>query len=208
KPSNTSPSGPSRSSAGTWSEGEICFFVAPASSRCGRKAPAGSRCHGKSEGAAGGTVTRRAGRAGHPGVERGPGGTGPGGHRRPPAARAGLAARRAEPLAELHKLITTAGGSAAVVVADVADRSQVEAAFREVRDRLGPIDLVIANAGVGKPTLLDPVNVADVEDMIRVNVLGVIYTLSAALPEMLARRSRHLVAVSSLAGCRGPPRES
>jgi short-subunit dehydrogenase len=67
---------------------------------------------------------------------------------------------------------------------------------------------VIANAGVGRPTLRDPVNMPDVEDTFRINLMGVVYTLSAALPEMLARKSGHLVAVSSLAGYRGFPAES
>lgn len=122
--------------------------------------------------------------------------------------RVGLVARREKPLVELQMLIADAGGSAAVAVADVGERHQVEAAFGQIREQLGPVDLVIANAGVGKPTQLDPVNIADVEEMIRINVMGVIYTLSTALPEMLARKSGHLVAVSSLAGYRSLPGES
>lgn len=120
----------------------------------------------------------------------------------------GLVARREPPLRELEAQIAAAGGTAAVATADVGDRFQVERAFRQIRERLGPIDLVIANAGVGKPTMLDPVNMADIEEMIRVNLTGVIYTLSTALPEMLARKSGHLVAMSSLAGYRGLPCES
>ncbi|MBM3983957.1 MAG: SDR family NAD(P)-dependent oxidoreductase, partial [Planctomycetes bacterium] len=104
--------------------------------------------------------------------------------------------------------VAAAGGTAEPVVADVGDRAQVEAAFAAARARLGPIDLVIANAGVGRPTLRDPVNMGDVEDTFRINLMGVVYTLSAALPEMLARKSGHLVAVSSLAGYRGLPSES
>lgn len=122
--------------------------------------------------------------------------------------KVGLVARREAPLSELQTLIAAKGGKAAIAVADVGQREQVEAAFKTVREQLGPIDLVIANAGVGKPTLLNPVNIADVEDMIRINVMGVIYTLSAALPEMLARKTGHLVAISSLAGYRALPGES
>ena len=91
---------------------------------------------------------------------------------------------------------------------DVGQRDQVEGAFASVRARFGPIDLVIANAGVGRPTLRDPVNMGDVEDTFRINLMGVVYTVSAALPEMLARKSGHLVAVSSLAAYRGLPAES
>jgi short-subunit dehydrogenase len=123
-------------------------------------------------------------------------------------AKVAAVARREGPLRELAAQIAAAGGTAEPVVADVGDRAQVEAAFAAARARLGPIDLVIANAGVGRPTLRDPVNMGDVEDTFRINLMGVVYTLSAALPDMLARKSGHLVAVSSLAGYRGLPSES
>lgn len=122
--------------------------------------------------------------------------------------KVGLIARREAPLRELSAKIAGEGGNAAVAVADVGSREQVEAAFGEIRARLGSVDLVIANAGVGRPTLHSPVNIADVEETFRINTLGVVYALSAALPEMLARKSGHLVAVSSLAGYRGLPAES
>jgi short-subunit dehydrogenase len=122
--------------------------------------------------------------------------------------KVGLVARREGPLLELQKLIASKGGQAAIAVADVGQREQVEAKFLAIRQQLGSIDLVIANAGVGKPTLLNPVNMTDVEDMIRINLMGTVYTLSAALPEMLARKCGHLVAISSLAGYRALPGES
>jgi short-subunit dehydrogenase len=122
--------------------------------------------------------------------------------------KVGLVARREAPLLELQKLITSNGGHVAIAVADVGQREQVEAGFRTVREKLGPIEIVIANAGVGKPTILDPMNMADVEEMIRINVMGVIYTLSAALPDMMKRKSGRLVAISSLAGYRALPGES
>ncbi|QJW95638.1 SDR family NAD(P)-dependent oxidoreductase [Frigoriglobus tundricola] len=119
-----------------------------------------------------------------------------------------LVARREAPLRNLAAQIAAAGGTAVPILADVGHREQVEAAFARARGELGPVDLVIANAGVGRPTLRDPVNMADVEDTFRINLMGVVYTLSAALPEMLARKSGHLVAVSSLAAYRGLPSES
>lgn len=122
--------------------------------------------------------------------------------------KVGLVARRAEQLHELHKLITEKGGTAVVAAADVGNREQVEAVFRTIAEQLGPVDLVIANAGFGKATTLDPVNMDDVETTMRVNLMGVIYSLSAALPSMLARKTGHLVAISSLASYRGLPGES
>jgi short-subunit dehydrogenase len=120
----------------------------------------------------------------------------------------GIVARREQPLHELATTIAAFGGTAVPLVADVGSRDQIEAAFARAREQLGPIDLVVANAGVGNPTLRDPVNIPDIEDTVRINLMGVIYTLSAALPDMLNRKSGHLVAVSSLAGYRGLPGQS
>ena len=53
-----------------------------------------------------------------------------------------------------------------------------------------------------------PLNIDAVEKMIRVNLLGVVYSIEAVLPEMLKRRSGHLAAVSSLAAYKGLPGES
>jgi short-subunit dehydrogenase len=123
-------------------------------------------------------------------------------------ARVGLVARRRDALEALASSIRAAGGTAVVEPADVADRGQVERALACVAGQLGPVDLLIANAGVGMPTLLDPVNVADVEAMFRVNVLGMVYAFAAVLPAMLQRRRGHLAAVSSLGGYLGLPGES
>lgn len=119
--------------------------------------------------------------------------------------KVGLVARREEPLRQLAAEI---GSAAGVAVADVGNFESVSAAVAAIRAELGPIDLAFANAGVGKPTLLDPVNVADVEAMFRVNVMGMVHTFAAVLPDMLTRKSGRLVAVSSLAGYRGLPGES
>jgi short-subunit dehydrogenase len=122
--------------------------------------------------------------------------------------KVGLIARRQEPLEALVGEIHQAGGTALAATADVGERAQTQSAFGKIRDALGPVDLVVANAGVGMPTLLDPVNIDHVEQMIRINVMGVIYTIEAALPDMLRRRQGHLAAVSSLAAYKGMPGES
>jgi short-subunit dehydrogenase len=123
-------------------------------------------------------------------------------------AKVGLVARRRDPLEKLAGEITNAGGVAVAAPADVGDREQNHQAIREVVDKLGPVDLLVANAGVGAPTNLDPVNINDVEQMFRINVFGMIYAVEAVLPEMLKRRSGHLAAVSSLAAYKGLPGES
>lgn len=122
--------------------------------------------------------------------------------------KVGLVARRREQLESLAAEIASAGGTAAVGVADISDRGQTLAGIGEVTAKLGPVDLLVANAGVGAPTFLNPMNVSDVEKMFRVNVLGVVYALEAVLPEMLKRRRGHVAAVSSLAAYKGLPGES
>src|SRR5689334_14797758 len=110
--------------------------------------------------------------------------------------KVGLIARRREQLTDLATQIEKSDGTAAIAVADVTERSQVVAAIHEVAVRLGPVDLLIANAGVGAPTTVEPFNVADIEKQFRVNVLGIVYSLEAVLPQMLQRRRGHLAAVS------------
>ena len=122
--------------------------------------------------------------------------------------KVGLIARRREPLEKLAKEIEGAGGNAAQAVADVSERTQTFDAIHTLSAQLGPVDLLVANAGVGAPTLLEPINIADVEKMIRVNLLGVIYSIEAVLPEMLKRGEGHLAAVSSMASYKGLPGES
>jgi short-subunit dehydrogenase len=121
--------------------------------------------------------------------------------------RVGLVARRRDELESLAAEIAAGGGAAAVGVADVSDRGQTQSAFAEVAAALGPADLLIANAGVGAPTRLNPMNIGAVEKMYRVNVLGVVYALEAVLPSMLQRGKGHVAAVSSLAAYKGLPGE-
>jgi short-subunit dehydrogenase len=120
----------------------------------------------------------------------------------------GLIARREDRLKALADEIGAAGGKAAFAMADVGDRSQTLAAFQRIRDQLGPVDLLVANSGIGLPTPLEPMNVPQVESMFRVNTLGVVYAIEAVLPEMLRRGRGHLAAVSSLAAYQGMPGES
>jgi short-subunit dehydrogenase len=122
--------------------------------------------------------------------------------------RLGLIARRAAVLEATVAEIVAAGGAAVAAVADVGDRQALRAAIASVEDHFGPVDVMVANAGFGAPTRLDPLNIADVEETIRVNLMGVIYSIEAVLPGMLERRRGHLLAISSLAAFKGLPGES
>ncbi len=88
---------------------------------------------------------------------------------------------------------------------DVADTAAVRERLRDLDGRDGGLDLVVANAGVGKLNSARKLDWEACEEILRVNVLGAAATLTAALPGMLARRRGHLAAVSSIAAVRGLP---
>jgi NAD(P)-dependent dehydrogenase (short-subunit alcohol dehydrogenase family) len=91
-------------------------------------------------------------------------------------------------------------------VADVVDAVALAKAIGNLEDRLGPIDLLIANAGIGRETSAMDFRAVDVAALVKVNLIGVSNSIAAVLPGMRARRSGHLVAISSLASYRGLPR--
>jgi len=123
-------------------------------------------------------------------------------------AHVGLLARREELLAQLANEIQTLGGKAFYRVADISDRQETLAGLTELIHCMNGIDILIANAGVGAPTTIEPFNVETQEKMIRVNLLGVIYCIEGVLQTMLNREKGQIVAISSLAGFKGLPGES
>jgi short-subunit dehydrogenase len=122
--------------------------------------------------------------------------------------RVGLIARRVELIESAARSIAVSGGVGAAAAADVGNRSALHEAIAELENRLGPTDVMVANAGFGAPTDLDPLNIEDVEQTMRVNLMGVIYSIEAVLPGMIARKSGHLLAISSLGAFKGLPGES
>jgi short-subunit dehydrogenase len=120
-------------------------------------------------------------------------------------ARVGLVARSRD---ELEAVLAACGGQGAVAAADVGDRAQVEAAVREIEVALGPVDILVANAGIGAYGGIEATDVETIERLVRINYLGTVYAMKAALPGMLARRRGHIVAVASIAGRMGAPFEA
>jgi short-subunit dehydrogenase len=116
-----------------------------------------------------------------------------------------LVARRKDLLDGLAGEIRAAGGTALAIPCDVRERMLMHAAVATAARELGPIDLLIANAGVGHVIPADSFDAALFEDTIRTNLLGPVYAVEAALPAMLSRRAGHIVGVSSLAAYRGFP---
>ncbi len=115
-----------------------------------------------------------------------------------------VAARRRSALDEVVAAIRRRGGSAEALVVDCSDADATHAAVAAL-DRKKPLDLVVANAGLGGTTPAADLQWATVRDILQLNVLGTAATLSGAVPGMVTRRRGHLVGVASLAGVRGLP---
>jgi short-subunit dehydrogenase len=123
-------------------------------------------------------------------------------------ARVALVARRTDRLEAIAADIERAGGSAFAVSCDVGQREQVDAACTEVVARYGRVDLLVNNAGYNTHTLFKDHDVADIERMIRVNLLSVVYWTKAVLPAMRDHGEGWIVNLSSLAGKLGQPDEA
>ncbi len=121
-------------------------------------------------------------------------------------AAVGLLARRAEVLKQVAEDIESCGGRALVLPADVTDAAAVRNAARELRQHFGPIDVLVANAGISVNTFVPDLCEKKIAELININVTGVVNSVSAVLPDMVSRGSGHLVGNSSLAAYRGLPK--
>ena len=119
--------------------------------------------------------------------------------------RVHLAARRVERLESLASEIDAAGGAARCVPLDVRESGAVHAAIAEAERESGGLDLVIANAGVGRATHAKKLSWEQIEETLQVNVTGAFATLHAGLQCMLPRDRGTLCAISSLASYAGFP---
>ena len=91
------------------------------------------------------------------------------------------------------------------LICDVTDKSSVRDAVEACEEKLGPIDIVIANAGIGHPSPGYALDSEIFERTFRTNVFGMLYVFEAVIPKMVERRQGQLVAISSLAAYRGLP---
>jgi short-subunit dehydrogenase len=117
----------------------------------------------------------------------------------------GLLARRASLLERLAEELRARGASVRVYPGDVSDTAEVRRAAEDFVAQAAGIDLVIANAGVGRGGSLLDGDASSVARLMAVNVIGVTNTIVPFVPVMLGQKSGTLVAMSSMAGHRGLP---
>lgn len=121
--------------------------------------------------------------------------------------RVGLVARRRE---RLDALAAELGGSARALALsfDVGEAGAAPEAVRTILDAWGRLDLLVNAAGEARHVLFKDQDVADIERLVRVNYLGVVRMMKAALEPMRAAGAGWIVNVSSVAGRIGQPDEA
>lgn len=118
-------------------------------------------------------------------------------------AKLGLIARRQELLDEMVAGIRSRGRQAIAVAADVRDANAMKEAADQVCRELGPIDILIANAGIGTANHISQLDPNHLANVIGINVFGAANSVAAVVPQMIERGQGQLVAMSSLAAYRG-----
>jgi NADP-dependent 3-hydroxy acid dehydrogenase YdfG len=113
-----------------------------------------------------------------------------------------LAARRGERINEIVKKIELDGGRAAGLKIDVTSHSDVIKLASFALEKFGSIDVWINNAGIMPLSFINKLKVDEWDQMIDVNIKGVLYGIAAAVPVMEKQQKGHIINVSSIAGHR------
>lgn len=116
-----------------------------------------------------------------------------------------LGARRTDRLDRLAAEITAAGGTARVSKLDVTDRADVAAFAQDAIETFGRVDVLINNAGIMPLSPMASLKVDEWEQMVDVNIKGVLWGIAAVLPTMNAQGSGHIVNIASIGGLQVSP---
>jgi NADP-dependent 3-hydroxy acid dehydrogenase YdfG len=117
-------------------------------------------------------------------------------------AKVVLGARGSDRLQALAARIAKAGGEVAYAATDVRRRDDVTNLVKLACERYGKLDVLFNNAGVMPISPLDELRVDDWEEMIDINIKGVLYGIAAALPVFRKQGFGHFINTASTAGIR------
>lgn len=122
-------------------------------------------------------------------------------------ARLGLIDRDQAKLEAFADTLRRAGVPCAAAAADVRERERLHDGIRQIERALGPVDTLIASAGICRASTVDDLRISHLQEIVQVNFLGTVYAIEAVLPSMLERGRGHIAGISSMAGVRGIPFE-
>ena len=115
-------------------------------------------------------------------------------------AKVAIGARRTDKLSELENEITKNGGQAFSQKLDVTKKSDCDSFVKSVMEKWGGVDILVNNAGLMPLSFIKSLKVDEWDQMIDVNIKGVLYCIAAVIPHMLEKKSGHIVNISSVAG--------
>ncbi|HST12179.1 MAG TPA: SDR family NAD(P)-dependent oxidoreductase [Terriglobales bacterium] len=122
-------------------------------------------------------------------------------------SRIGLVDRDKGKLEAFADELRQAGVPCATAAVDVRQREQVHDAVRQIVGALGQADIVITCAGICRASTVDDLKISELEEIVGINFMGMVYVIEAVLPSMLERNSGQIAGISSMAGVRGIPFE-
>jgi short-subunit dehydrogenase len=120
-------------------------------------------------------------------------------------ARLAICGRDAASLERARDSLERVGAEVLAVACDVTDPASVENLLQEVHQRLGPVDVLINNAGVVEVGPAETMSLADYEEAMATNFWGMLYPTLAVLPEMRERGTGRIVNITSIGGKLGIP---
>lgn len=120
-------------------------------------------------------------------------------------AKVVLGARREDKLKQLADEIQSAGGQAVYQVMDVVNPADNAAIVELAKRTYGRLDVVFLNAGLMPNSPLSALKTDEWNQMVDVNIKGVLNGVAAALPTFIGQRSGHIIANSSVAGLKSYP---
>jgi NADP-dependent 3-hydroxy acid dehydrogenase YdfG len=115
-------------------------------------------------------------------------------------AKVALGARRKDRIESLAGEIKENGGDAIAVSTDVTQQDQVKKLVDSAVDAFGQVDVILNNAGLMPLSPMEDLKIDEWDQMIDVNIKGVLYGIAAALPYMKEQKSGHFINISSVAG--------
>lgn len=115
-------------------------------------------------------------------------------------AKVAIGARRTERLDELEDTIKKNNGEVFSQKLDVTNKSSCESFVKSTIDKLGSVDILVNNAGLMPLSFIKNLKTDEWDQMIDVNIKGVLYCTAAVIPHMRERKSGHIVNISSVAG--------
>ena len=116
-----------------------------------------------------------------------------------------LTSRRADALMLVRDKIISGGGRAYAFTGDVQSLPLMKALAKKIRTEIGPLDILISNAGTHIPTNPAKFDSAEYKQIMDINYGGMLHSIESVLPEMINVRRGYIVAIASLAGYRGLP---